>query len=99
MVLSRLVCSSESDELGIATQRSGIIHSTALKLRLLKLRSIQRTLSVEYPFCRQGCLMEYRAVRTLQKSWQNILLTLDSALRVPPTLVFPFLSRIESQVC
>src|SRR5919197_3627454 len=89
-LLSRLVCSSDSDESGIATQSSGIILSTALQLRLPESHLIQRTWNAKHPFCRRGCSTEYPAARTLQRSWQSTPLISDIVLLAQSMPVCPF---------
>src|SRR5919199_2523168 len=87
MLLSRFVCSSESDESGNVTQRSGIILLSALQLLLPKTCLIQSTFLLESPFCRLGWPMGYRVKHKSQKSWQKTALILDNALPYQSPLV------------
>src|SRR5215211_2088742 len=91
MLLSRFVCSSESDESGIVSQRSGIILLSALQLLVLKTHLIQSTFPLESPSCRQGSRTGSHVRHILQKSWQKTALILGSVLPVQSLLVYLFL--------
>src|SRR5918992_1600772 len=90
MLLSRFVCSSESDESGIAIQRSGITPVSALQLHLPKSHLIQSKFPSKHLFCRQGWLMEFPVKRIRQKSWPNTPLILSTVLRAQSLPLYLF---------
>src|SRR5919112_3269450 len=81
MLLSRFVCSSESEESGIVIHRLGITPVSALQLHLAKIHLIRSKSLLKPLFCRQGSWMVCPVTYIPQKSWRNTPLILDSSLR------------------
>src|SRR5215210_5382880 len=81
MLLSRFVCSSESEESGIVIHRLGITPVSALQLRLAKIHLIQSKSLSKDLFCRQVSWMGCPVTNIPQKSWRSTPLILGSALR------------------
>src|ERR671910_1192727 len=90
MLLSRFVCSSESDEFGIAIHRSGITPVSALQLHLPKSHLNQSKFLSKHLFCRQGWRMGCHVKYIRQKSWPNTPLILGTLLRAQSIPVYLF---------
>src|SRR5215211_2815593 len=99
MLLSRFVCSSESDESGIVIQRSGITLLSALQLHLPKSHLIQSKFPSKLLFCRQVRWMECRVKHIRQKSSPNTPLILGIVLRAQSIPLYLFQHMTESWVC
>src|ERR671914_30954 len=96
MLLSRFVCSSESEESGIVIQRLGITLLSALQLHLPKSHFVQSRFPSKLLFCRQGSWRECPVKHIHQKSWPSTPLILDIVLRAQSIPVYLFQHTTES---